>query len=505
MGRLAMLRAAPDASLAPALESALTSADPGLRAVAARIVNIGRIVLLAPQTIAALEREQDDRVAAELVRGLLVIATAESMAAAERHLDRAGPATLAAFATQLGRQSADKLRAALPRLAARAAQAPDANLAPAVVMTGAQFPDERSALLQALYDTGHAASWRGLLTILTTPPSEPADRRLVVRALGASSPEIRRDTFWRIVRWAGAGRYIPTDWIEQASAAMTDASASAWDHVGLELLARVRGARPSDRTDVLKTEAAQHVADALWLASSSHLSVNERRAVRAGVGLAGDQDPRLDLPESLRGPDLGALAEGLQPRMAIHRVLDPVWPGFLGSLLETVGCQADRTLAIGLVQIEYRPDGRPARALLDNGVLPVECQPALRALPGITLVEDQAPLPMGVSQWLLLPVQRDIVACLDTPRAPLDDGSYAPEVGRRKTRDVRPARPGGISARGTLVIDATIGPSGCIRSARLLSSVEPRVDLAALNAVLDWRYAPAERETGTVVGLRVLY
>jgi len=62
----------------------------------------------------------------------------------------------------------------------------------------------------------------------------------------------------------------------------------------------------------------------------------------------------------------------------------------------------------------------------------------------------------------------------------------------RKIKDVRPVYPQGAlasQARGTVVIQATIGPDGKVKEAVVLRSV-PGLDQAALDAVRQWEYAP---------------
>ena len=61
-----------------------------------------------------------------------------------------------------------------------------------------------------------------------------------------------------------------------------------------------------------------------------------------------------------------------------------------------------------------------------------------------------------------------------------------------KTKDVRPVYPPiAQSARvqGVVIIEATIGPDGAVRDARVLRSI-PLLDAAALDAVKQWVFTP---------------
>ena len=72
----------------------------------------------------------------------------------------------------------------------------------------------------------------------------------------------------------------------------------------------------------------------------------------------------------------------------------------------------------------------------------------------------------------------------------------------KKIKDVRPVYPPlavALQARGTVVLDVTIGTDGKVREAKVLHSV-PHLDLAALEAVRQWEYEPT-RINGALVSL----
>lgn len=82
---------------------------------------------------------------------------------------------------------------------------------------------------------------------------------------------------------------------------------------------------------------------------------------------------------------------------------------------------------------------------------------------------------------------------------PLRLGNLAPP---RKIKDVRPTYPQlarALQARGTVIIDITIGTDGKVRDTRIVHSV-PELDQAALDAVRQWEYEPA-RVNGSLVAL----
>jgi protein TonB len=73
------------------------------------------------------------------------------------------------------------------------------------------------------------------------------------------------------------------------------------------------------------------------------------------------------------------------------------------------------------------------------------------------------------------------------------DGSGASIRPPRKIKDVKPAYPQGVlsdQARGTVIIEATIGVDGKVQEAVVRHS-SPPLDQAALDAVRQWEYAPS--------------
>ena len=86
------------------------------------------------------------------------------------------------------------------------------------------------------------------------------------------------------------------------------------------------------------------------------------------------------------------------------------------------------------------------------------------------------------------------------PTGPLRLGStVAPP---KKIKDVRPVYPPVAlltQARGTVILDVTIGTNGKVQDAKVIHSI-PQLDLAALEAVRQWEYEPT-RINGALVAL----
>jgi protein TonB len=87
---------------------------------------------------------------------------------------------------------------------------------------------------------------------------------------------------------------------------------------------------------------------------------------------------------------------------------------------------------------------------------------------------------------------KDGVATRDGGGGGVPDGSDAGSGEARKIKDVKPVYPAGaVAARahGLIIIEATIGPDGKVKDARILRSV-PLLDQAALDAVRQWEFEP---------------
>jgi|SRR5262245_9981327 len=86
------------------------------------------------------------------------------------------------------------------------------------------------------------------------------------------------------------------------------------------------------------------------------------------------------------------------------------------------------------------------------------------------------------------------------PSGPVRVGStVAPP---KKIKDVRPVYPPvavATQARGTVILDVTIGTDGKVKDAKVIHSV-PQLELAALDAVRQWEYEPT-RINGALVAL----
>jgi TonB family protein len=148
----------------------------------------------------------------------------------------------------------------------------------------------------------------------------------------------------------------------------------------------------------------------------------------------------------------------------------------------------------GGVTLTYRPDGRPATAVLEQGELPDRCLDALRALVSVTLDDDRHPATAEVPQLVVLSIGQEWVQCADTPasRRLVNRDELVEQP--RKLVDVRPHYPDDARAeriQGVVSFEMVISAEGCVPTITVQRGIHPSISFAALAAVTRWRYTPA--------------
>lgn len=138
----------------PALEqlrTAIAHDNPDVRAVAARVAGIAKAVALAPHVTAALERESNERAAAEQVRALLFFGTTRATETAERQLAKAGSPGVDVYLEWLIRTRPENLAERIESVLRPLASADLVNASPASIhLEMGNLPRECESALAAL-------------------------------------------------------------------------------------------------------------------------------------------------------------------------------------------------------------------------------------------------------------------------------------------------------------------------------------------------------------------
>ena len=174
-------------------------------------------------------------------------------------------------------------------------------------------------------------------------------------------------------------------------------------------------------------------------------------------------------------------------------------PGVLKDILAVSRCGAATGLsAIGIV--DYRADGRPRHvSVMPQPALSRQC--AVAVLPTLSL--SLAPVDIverGLRERgtvVFVPMDRTSLECGDEPEVDRVERADAAETGTipvpKKVKSVNPVYPARATVmrqQGVVVLEATLSPSGCVRSVVVLKGLSADLDVAALRAVGQWRYSP---------------
>jgi TonB family protein len=176
------------------------------------------------------------------------------------------------------------------------------------------------------------------------------------------------------------------------------------------------------------------------------------------------------------------------------RMAQPVVPGLLAGLLAQTGCAQTRRDSYVSGAVVYRPDGRPQRIMLGEGLGPL-CTPALQAVLSLTLADTATVIASHPADVVFLPLRREMLACIDLHPAgdavPVGmDGLSMPQL-KREIRPTYPERARLAGIQGDVLLEAVVSSTGCVSYGRVIRQLHPDLDLEALATVLHWRFRPA--------------
>lgn len=238
---------------------------------------------------------------------------------------------------------------------------------------------------------------------------------------------------------------------------------------------------------------------ALLMPSAAYavLSDGERGALVAHLGWKGDARSAVT---SARFAPAQAPSQWPAAASPAHTLSD-VPAAMLADLQRLTRCTGRRAQHDRAASITYRPDGRPLRASVDSmDSLPPECVAFAQMM--IRVTYGPASPPGASPSRTVLRLDRDWVACSATreadERRAMSAGPTPPSRERppqpRKLKDQAPIYPPDAQramVSGTVLVEATVTSTGCVGGARVVQSV-PSLDLAALQAVTYWEYAPVK-------------
>ena len=460
----------------------------------------------------ALARETSPEAAAEQIRFLAHFGTADHRGGIDEALARLGPRVGGAAAIELARGEGV---AVLSRLAAfRAAEISTARLATVIAMAA---KDDRGVLERLLRDALAARDDRLTAAILDAAVEQKVldlPDALLLAVLTHDVPGVAIQGVWYIARsWDGASQWnrAVLAAMHTAIEARTAGDSSPRVRLAAEIVARLRGGSPSTSGEwqtllssadatmrfLLERPFAVNVLTTRELDTAGEPLLTSAKELRANL-------TRKPLPTPQAAPK-SALA-----LPAIEAASDYP-PDFAADVFKVTGCrldtEADRTKSDGAAGgiVTLREHGRPASiSALTARVAQPACLTAASSLVATAVtprLRDETP----TEKTVLVPFdsgffgfQEGYYRRPDTPSA--EDGAEPWRIGRSgvpktptKTRNVPPIYP--VAARqegvqGIVIMEATITHEGCVSRARVLRGVDGRLDWAAVQAVLQWRFAP---------------
>jgi TonB family protein len=168
--------------------------------------------------------------------------------------------------------------------------------------------------------------------------------------------------------------------------------------------------------------------------------------------------------------------------------------GLATETLVAAGCDVADGSGWAAANIQYGADGRPRTVSVWDSVAG-GCREAARALFVLALPDREDAMSPTL---VVMPFDLDALECASQAegRASVPPVRVRADSQLRepvKVYDVKPVYPTAAKQeriQGLVILEAVIGPTGCIRDLRLIKSAHPTLDLAALLAVLRWRYTP---------------
>jgi TonB family protein len=484
---LAVHAAQPDAQAR--IGAAIGDATPAVRAAAARVTFVAAMRGLQPQIATALARETHPDAAYEQSRVLAYFGGPEHDSVVLEAAARLSHPKLVSLLASRGTTALTLL----PRL--RATGASPATLTEFIERATRPDPSVLEGLAATAIKDGDATLLDATLDAAGDSALAISDRTFASALEAPAGSGVPATALWHLLR----RRVPPAPSLPQAVVDLADSLRSApvnqtgdlsW-RLALELAAR-RGGREARsmvdwvaRLGDLSPRVRQNLA-----AVSSLLSAEERSA----FGLAG-------VP-SARGGGPGRSGQPPPPASEpnLFRTADGYPPEFVASTLAVTGCdvknEKTQRSGGGAADVTYREDGRVASVSpLDTG-LSRECADAALALLAAHVSTGDRRLERG---RLMIPFLTDYLACsaslttTQTPQAIAPGLASGPTQAPKKIKDVKPIYPSSAQSdrvSGVVIIDSVISARGCVAEARVLRSVDPRLDWAALRGVLQWQFTP---------------
>lgn len=237
---------------------------------------------------------------------------------------------------------------------------------------------------------------------------------------------------------------------------------------------------------------------------------------------------RLDLPAVralLRPDELTALAAahnlrvngfGAPTSMLVGRsrtAIDPSFTtvggypsGFVSSVFKAANCSPSGAARLGsggaAADVMFGADGRVTQLATVNTAASDACMEAAQVLFKTYVPPHETIRGAGQRALLMLPFDTDFVACHDVPLGPGSASDFSVFMSKtagdfqlpKPTRARKPIYSAQALAErvtGVVMLKSVLTATGCVRSLRVVRSLHPHLDWAAIQAATGWRFKPA--------------
>jgi TonB family protein len=468
----------------------LRDSRPEVRSAAARVVYSAGLQMLLSDLRAALKVEQNPDAAGNEVRALMTFAPGlapECVAAAGR---------LGAIVADMVVNTFARLNSAelIPQLSTLEA----AHATPGAVQSALQVLIQADETLRDRLLRERASDPIAVGVVLISfrkARQQPADE-ILLPLLNSDQEAVRQITTWQLARGIASQAFT----LSPAIATVVDArvkdnaTAVTWEALGLDLIVRAGNrSRHERRWTALPDKGRGWESTEDRILFSPLLSIQESHDLEEVLHL----NPNA-LTKAVSNMETDIYKASRQEDFVV-RTVPRFQDGFETELLKLTGCDASRQPMVA-GNVAYRPEGRPRLiTMVPDERLTDNCKRAALVLFSLTIPRAARPLPSTYAEALILPLEPELVACVDapvpeTPATPAEGFRFSRDVTPpKRTKMVNPTYPPSLLANqreGIVFIEATISPTGCVMNASVVSAPDPLFSGAALFAVMQWRYTP---------------
>jgi len=469
-------------------KQALSDPRPETRAAAARVVFVSGASALVPALLDALRTESSSVVAGELFQSLGELAPGEADEALFQAAARFDSALNGRLVRALGRRGPQALGLA-PRL--RTLSLESASWKAFLRWATREGREGLRDAARIALDLGDSAVWSDLLE-MALASHEFVPEAILAESLGSAAAGVREATYWHLLRIHARGKQFRPSTLQ-----LLDETPEALDGppdpvalLALELLGRSVGRASSDRTSLIETlppdrgrllPTDNHVVDLL---------LETERETYAQIRY-GDEAKRVFRPRGTPGPAVDRRGQRM-------RTLPALPPGMTEGVIELSGCEPKGKPFVAF-QMEYGPRGELTTiSQVPSPPLSDECRTAARVLLVMGFrPEDRPPRPNETDIVMTrLTTEPPCTAAPDDSHSPLvpglADGAEIEEP--RRIHDVKPIYPASAQReqrQGIVILRTVVSTSGCMAEAEVVRGPAPDLEMAALQAVSQWRYSPA--------------